>query len=117
MQRNKGTFDDDKSDQSSIDEYFLLKGDDAETRSFESHELSAFNSVASTPACQKKADFVTSTEITVIPGVFFTNPVVHKEEGDNIERLSDLEGSLDEIWKKTSEANSNNNNGTYNNIA
>ena len=110
VQHKKGGFDDSLSDRSSIDEFYLLpqhKKDDIDTKSFESYELDEFNSTASTPASQRKVDIVTSTEISV-PGTVFANPMVHK--GDKIERLSNLEGSIDEIWNKASD-NSNNNNG------
>lgn len=109
VQHRQGGFDDSLSDRSSIDEFYLLpqhKKDDIDTKSFESHELDEFNSNASTPASQRKVDIVTSTEISV-PGTVFANPMVHK--GDKIDQLSDLEGSIDEMWKKASN-NSNNNN-------
>ena len=108
---HKAAQDDSLSNQSSMDEYYLLPEQnkfDAETKSFEYHELSEFNSAASTPASERKIDIVTSTEIEV-PGAFFVNPGARKENGD-IERLSDLEGNIDEMWNKASETNSNNNN-------
>lgn len=116
MHNHKGAFEDNISSQSSINEYYLLpehRKDEVDTKSFEYHELSDLNSATSTPASQKKIDIVTSTEVTV-PGAFFANPLAHREDcGNNIERLSNLEGSIDEIWNKASvsEKNSNNNNG------
>ena len=110
VQHKRNSFDN-LSDRSSMDEFFLLpehKKDDIDTKSFESYELDDFNSTASTPASQRKIDIITSTEISV-PGTIFTNPLALKE-GENIERLSNLEGSIDEIWNKASD-NSNNNNG------
>ena len=110
VQHKKNSFDDNLSDRSSIDEYYLLpehKKDDFETKSFESHELDELNSTASTPASMRKTDIITSTEISV-PGTIFTNPMALKS--DNIERLSNFEGSIEEIWNKASD-NSNNNNG------
>ena len=93
-----------------MDEFYLLpehKKDDMETRSFEYHELNELNSTASTPASQRKVDIVSSTQISV-PGTIFANPTAQKV--DKVERLSDFEGSMEEIWKKASD-NSNNNNG------
>ena len=114
VQHKKGGYDDSLSDRSSIDEFYLLpqhKKDDFDTKSFESHELDEFNSAASTPASQRKIDIVTSTEISV-PGTVFANPMARK--GGKIERLSDFEGSIDEMWNKASD-NSNNNNGKISN--
>ena len=113
VQHKKGGYDDSLSDRSSIDEFYLLpqhKKDDIDTKSFESHELDEFNSTASTPASQRKIDLVTSmTEISV-PGTVIPNPMFHK--GDKIDRISDMEGSIDEMWNKASD-NSNNNNGKF----
>lgn len=109
VQHKKGGSDDSLSDCSSINEFYLLpqhKKDDFDAKSFESHELDEFNSTASTPASQRKVDIITSTEVSV-PGTVFVNPMAHKS--DKIEQLSDLEGSINEIWNKASD-NSNNNN-------
>lgn len=111
VQHKKGGFDDSLSDHSSINEFYLLpqhEKDDIDTKLFEYHELDEFNSAASTPASQRKVDLVTSmTEISV-PGTIIANPMFHK--GDKIDQLSDMEGSIDEMWNKASD-NSNNNNG------
>ena len=104
----KGVPSDSVSNQSSMDEFYLLpehKKGDADTKSFEYHEMSEMNSTVSTPASERKTDIVTSTKIEV-PGAFFANPAA-QEKGGNIDRLSNFGGSTDEILKK---GNSNNNN-------
>ena len=105
IKHNKPT--DSVSNQSSIDEYYLLpehKKDDMDSKSFEYHEMNDLNSAESTPASQRKIDIVTSTEVVVVPGAFFVNPI---NEND-VERLSDLEG---DAWGKNK--NNSNNQGMH----
>ena len=91
-----------------MDEYYLLpehKKGDHDTKSFEYHEMTDFHSAESTPASQRKVDFVTSTTEVVVPGAFFVNPI----NSYDVERLSDLEGEVD-VWSKTSDNKNNSNN-------
>ena len=107
----------------SVDEFYLLpqsKPHDFETQSFESHEL---NSLASTPASQRKIDIVTTESVNVkvraksvkTPDVFFANPGAETEAD---EKLDELDTNFDEVVQSgniytslPTNNNNNNNNG------
>ena len=105
---------------SSVDEFYLLPDSnlkDFETRSFESHEL---DSMASTPANQRKADIVVSEKVKVpatskslkLPGSFFSNPsaedTMDESNADGLETLDTNMSVVVDI--PTMNGNSNNNN-------
>ena len=86
----------------SVDEFYLLprsKPQDFETQSFESHDL---DSLASTPASQRKVDIVTTESVDVkvraksikTPDIFFANP---SAETDVDEKLEKLDTTFDEV--------------------
>ena len=97
---------------SSVDEYFLIpENQDIETRSFESHEL---DSLASTPASQRKTDFVVSQKVkvpAVSGGAFFTNPVAIEMETNVAGQLTDE--TMNDLWMNKNGNNNNNNHNDF----
>lgn len=78
---------------SNVDEYFLVsdkKVDEVEAQSYE------LDSLTSTPASQKKSDFVVSYEVKVeVPGLFFSNPLAVEKDATFDVSWSDTNGQIE----------------------